>query len=128
MKMGELDVPKWNCKVPFEQWKIKPLTGQVLVELEPIAHTTAGGIEIPERNRSPEEVQATHLRPEKPKPLVGIVKAIGRWPVLKNGMAQIPEFGIGARVVFSFNAGTGLQRDVSRKLRLVRFADVLAVL
>lgn len=107
---------------------IRPLTGQVLVELQPLPTTTSGGIEIPERNRSPEEVEATHLNPEKPKPLVGIVRAIGKWPPLKNGMLRLPEFGLGARVLVYFNAGTPLQRDSGGKLRLVRLDEVLAVL
>lgn len=107
---------------------IKPLQGQVLVEIQPLPTTTSGGIEIPERNRSPEEVEATHLNPQKPLPLIGKVVGIGKWPPLKNGMLRLPEFGLGAKVLVYFNAGTPLQRDSGRKLRLVRLDEVLAVL
>lgn len=108
--------------------QIKPLTGQVLVEILPEDRRTAGGIELPEHTQSPEEVQASHRRPEPPPPWQGIVRAIGDWPKLRNGMLAMPEYGIGARVVVRHNAGVQMQRGIGEKFRMVRQEEVLAVL
>lgn len=100
---------------------IRPLTGQVLVEIIPPDSRTSGGIEIPERSLSPEEVQERHADPSPPPPWQGRVVAIGRWPSLKNGMALMPEYGIGARVVIRHHAGIPMQRSIGTKLRMVRW-------
>lgn len=107
--------------------KIKPLTGQALVELLPHDRLTAGGIEIPERCLSPDEVESRHLNPEKPKPWFGVVREIGAWPPLKNGLRLMPEFGIGAKVILRHNAGTEIHYHERVKLRLVKQQDILAV-
>jgi co-chaperonin GroES (HSP10) len=108
--------------------KIKPLTGQVLVEVLPAETDSAGGIALPNRSKSAEEVEQSHIDPQKPGPITGIVRAIGPWPVLKNGMAMPPEFGVGAKVLLSPWRGTALQRHLGERLRLVPNQDVLAVL
>lgn len=107
---------------------IRPLTGQVLVEILPRESLSAGGITIPEHTTSPEEhTQAAH-NPIPPKPHIGIVKAIGQWPKLKNGMAVPPAFGLGARVVVGHHAGIQMHRGIGEKFRMVRTEEVLAVL
>lgn len=108
--------------------KVKPLTGQVLVEILPAENKIPGGIEFPQRSLSAEEVQDTHQNPEKPKALIGKVRAIGPWPKLKNGMCLLPEYGVNARVVINPNVGQLLQLETSKRLKLLRQSQVLAVL
>lgn len=107
---------------------VKPLTGQVLVELLPTETQSAGGIELPNRTLSPEEVQETHKNPHQPPGLTGIVRECGPWPKLPNGMALMPEFGIGAKVVIPARAGTDMAWDTTRRLKMIRQDQVLAVL
>lgn len=108
--------------------KIRPLTGQVLVEILPADKVTAGGIEIPERVMSPEEVQESHRNPAPPPPWQGIVREIGPWPKLPNGMALMPEYGRGARVLIRHNAGIQMRRSIGTRLRMVRQSEVLALI
>jgi co-chaperonin GroES (HSP10) len=108
--------------------KLKPLTGQVLVELLPTETQTAGGIALPNRTLSPEEVQERHQNPDKPPGLIGIVKAIGEWPKLNNGLRLMPEYGLNARVVVSPNSGQSLQWDSTRRMKLMDQSQVLAVI
>lgn len=107
--------------------RVKPLAGQVLIELLPADTHSAGGIELPNRTLSPEEVQERHTNPEKPRAIIGVVKAIGDWPKLKNGMCLLPDYGINARVAIRPEVGTAMQWDKTRKLRMVKQSDVLAV-
>ena len=107
--------------------RIKPLTGQVLIELLPPEAQSDGGIFFPEHTLSPEEVQMTHRQPELPRPHMGIVRAIGAWPKIKNGMQLMPEFGNGAKVIIRHNAGIQMNRNIGDKLRMVRNSEVLAV-
>lgn len=107
--------------------KIKPLTGQALVELLPHDRLTTGGIEIPERCLSPEEVQDRHLNPDKPKPWFGVVREIGAWPRLRCGKLAMPEFGLGSKVIIRHNSGTEIHYHERVKLRVVQQSDVLAV-
>lgn len=108
--------------------RVVPLTGQVLVELIPADTVTAGGIEIPQRHQSPEEVQVSTRRPEPPPPWQGIVREIGPWPKLKNGMMDMPPYGIGARVIIGHHAGVTMHRGIGERFRMVKQEDVLAVL
>jgi co-chaperonin GroES (HSP10) len=108
--------------------KITPLTGQVLVEILPADKFSAGGIEIPEHTMSPEENQLAARNPSPPPPVQGIVRAIGAWPKIKNGMALLPEFGIGARVLIRAMSGIEMCRGIGERLKMVRTEDVLAVL
>ncbi len=108
--------------------KITPLTGQVLIEILPSESQSAGGIVFPEHTMSPEENQQAARDPQLPKPHIGLVKAIGKWPMLKNGMALLPEFGVGARVIVRHNAGIQMQRNIGEKFRMVEQQEVLAVL
>ncbi len=101
--------------------RIKPLTGQVLVELLPPDSKTETGLFIP-------DVAQNSPRGEKSKPFKAIVVEIGPWPKTKQGYAVLPPFGIGATVLCSAYSGTKLTRNVSERLLLVRSDDVLAVL
>jgi co-chaperonin GroES (HSP10) len=107
---------------------IKPLTGQVLVEMLPPETESAGGIVFPQRSRSPEELTQAH-DPSicKEPPAQAVVRAIGPWPQ-KNGKCVLPEFGIGARVVVSAYSGQKLRRGIGENFKLVNTEDVLAVL
>lgn len=108
--------------------RIKPLTGQVLIRILPRDTRSAGGIELPQRHLSPEEVQDTHRDPRPPPPEQGIVEAIGPWPALKNGLRLLPPFQVGARVIVGHHAGQQLSRHINERLRLVNYEDVLAVM
>lgn len=103
--------------------RIRPLTGQVLVELDPRPEKD-GSIFLPDV-----PVKSTPDDPFRRKQSVtGIVKEMGSWPKAKNGFMMLPPFGIGAHVVLNEYTGTKLQWDVSGRLRLVKTSDVLAVL
>lgn len=108
--------------------KIRPLTGQALIEILPDESRTPGGIELPQISLSAEAVQETHTNPTKPRPLTGIVREIGQWPTLDNGMSLMPEFGRGARVIVGFNSGVQMQRNIGERFRMVKISDVIAVL
>lgn len=110
--------------------KLKPLTGQVLVQLDgPERFADMGELlMLPQRTISPEEHQQAARNPTMPPGLTGVVKAIGPWPKLSNGMALLPEFGVGARVVIGNRAGLDLQRGIGERLKMVRNDQVLAVL
>ena len=107
---------------------IRPLTGQVLLRIIPPQAQSDGGITIPQRTLSAEEVQERNHHPEPPPPDVGIVEAIGPWPRLKNGMMIPPPFPPGSKVLVREASGQKLNRDVGERLKLVRVSDVLAVL
>lgn len=108
--------------------RIRPLKGQVLVELDAADIRSAGGIEFTRRPLSPEQVEERHTNPDKPPGLTGRVVACGGWPRLENGILLMPEFGVGARIVIPARTGTELHWDTTRRLKLIRQADVLAVL
>lgn len=110
--------------------RIKPLCGQVLIEVEKPPIQTAAGVALPgEVSLSPEFIQDHHSNPEKPaKNHIGVVRAVGPWPKTRKGLLRMPEFGIGARVVFNPFRGTPMQRTVGERLRMVRQEDVMAVL
>jgi len=96
--------------------RIKPLTGQVLIFLIP-RDRKDGSIHLPDTDD-----------PERKPVRKGIVKAMGPWKRLKNGMGMLPPFGIGATVLVSEYHGHKLNRNIGEYLRLVRSDDVLAVL
>lgn len=108
--------------------RVRPLSGQVLIEILPRDTHSAGGIVFPDHTPSPEEVQAGHRNPEKPPPLQGIVRAIGAWPKLRNGMALMPEFGIGAKVIVRHNSGLTMHRGIGERFKMVLVEEVLAVI
>lgn len=108
--------------------KVVPLTGQVLVEILPSDKRSAGGIDLIEHTPSPEDNQQSARRPTMPPGLTGIVKAIGPWPKLANGMALMPEFGVGSKVILKPHAGLEMHRNVGERLKMVRNDQVLAVL
>lgn len=108
--------------------RLRPLTGQVLVEILPADTRSAGGIELPQHTPSPEEQQQAARRPIMPPGLIGTVVEIGPWPKLANGKALLPEFGRGAKVVIGPRAGLDLAWGNGARLKMVRNDQVLAVL
>lgn len=107
---------------------IKPLTGHILLRILPPESRTASGIELPQVTLSPDEVQFRSRNPSPPPPDIGIVEAIGPWPRLKNGLALLPPFGPGAKVLVREGTGAKLNRGIGERLKLVRTRDILAVL
>lgn len=106
--------------------KVRPLTGQVLIEILPLDTRTAGGIELPQRSLSPEEVQERHANPEKPKGIFARVIRVGAWPKIKCGLALLPEFRSGQTVIVSAFRGQDMTEN-GRKLKILSQSDVLAV-
>lgn len=104
------------------------MCGQVLVEILPKEKMSEGGIAFPDHTTSPEEHQQAARKPVKPPPLYGIVRAIGNWPKLRNGMMAMPEFGLGARVVVGSHAGITMHRGIGERFRMCLVEEVLAVL
>lgn len=110
--------------------KIKPLPGQVLIEVEPPPEVSAGGVALPNDLPVPPDVEQENSRnPEKPsKNNIGRVVAVGAWPKTRKGLLLMPEFGPGQRVLFNPWRGTQMERAMGEKLRMIEFNDVLAVL
>ena len=108
--------------------KLKPLTGQVLVEILPNETRSVCGIEIPHHTPSPEENQEAARRPTMPPALTGVVKAIGQWPKTRSGLARMPEYGIGARVIVGPNAGLDMAGRPGERLKMLHQSQILAVL
>lgn len=108
--------------------RVRPLTGNVLIELEAPEKLTPGGIVIPEHTASPEENQIAARAPTKPLAVTGKVVEIGPWPKLRNGLTLMPEFGLGARVAVRPAAGVTMAWETSGRLKMLRTKDVLAVL
>ena len=113
----------------FTEMQIKPLIGQVLIELTPPPTESPGGVALPgELHLSADIVQEQARNPEKPsKDNIGVVKAIGAWPKTRKGLLKMPEFGIGSKVLFNPWKGLAMQRGAG-KLQMLRQEDVLAVL
>jgi co-chaperonin GroES (HSP10) len=109
--------------------KLKPLTGQVLVEILPPEKVSVGGILFPdELPLSAETVQAGHRHPTPPKPWIGVVREVGPWPKTKSGLMRMPEYGRGAQVVIKHHAGQEMRRGIGQNYRMVQQAEVLAVI
>ena len=95
---------------------IKPLTGQVLVELLPV-ELKEGSLFIPEQTN-----------PLNKKPVIrATVLAMGPWKKSKTGFGILPDFGVGATVYMSPHSGTTLEIDGKRNFRLVKTSDILAI-
>jgi co-chaperonin GroES (HSP10) len=108
--------------------RIRPLTGQVLVEILPPEKLSPGGIEIPERALTPDEHQRESLNPSPPPPWTGIVREIGKWPMLRSGLLDMPPFGIGQTVLVGRHSGVAMERFIGKQFRMVKASEVLAVL
>lgn len=108
---------------------IKPLRGQVLVQLDrPQRFADLGELLLlPQRTIGPEEHQEAARNPIKPSGLVGIVKAIGPWPKTRSGMAKMPEFGVGAKVVVNPHRGLEM-KYLGRQMKMIAQDDILAVI
>lgn len=107
--------------------KLRPLTGNVLVELDAPARVTESGLLIGQHTVSAEENQQAAKEPKMPPGEIGVVKAIGPWPKTKSGLLRMPEFGVGARVLLPHGAGIAM-RAYNDNFRMVEAREVLAVL
>ena len=107
---------------------IKPLTGQVLVEILPLEKESAGGIALPDYILTPDEQQRAARDPQQPLGLKGRVRAIGAWPKTKSGLAILPEYGLGAFVIVPPRSGLEMHRNLGENFRMLRQDQVLAVL
>lgn len=109
--------------------RLRPLTGQVLVEVLPRESVSAGGIAFPDEvPLSPEAVQAGHRHPEPPRPWTCVVREIGPWPKAKNGLAMLPEFQRGQKVVIGRHAGIEMERGVGQNYRMIRYDQILGII
>lgn len=108
--------------------KLRPLAGQSLIEILPPSKLSDGGIAIPDYEMTPEDHQKAARTPKPPPPHTGIVRAIGSWPKNKRGMAVMPEFGIGSKVILRHNAGLPMDYGATGKFRMILNEEVLAVL
>jgi chaperonin GroES len=93
--------------------KIRPLQDHVIVKRSPEDEHTKGGLIIPDT--------------AKEKPLTGIVIAVGKGKLLKNGKVRPPVVKAGDRVVFVKYAGAEARLDGEEYLML-REDDMLGVL
>lgn len=105
--------------------RVRPLTGQCLVELFPPCEWE-GSLILPQ---SAQEVKSS---PENIYVRQGAVKGkvveMGAWPKAKNGYARLPDFGMGAIVLVPPHTGQQLAWETTGRLRLIRQDEVLAVL
>lgn len=98
---------------------LRPLTGQVCVQLSPPDEKTNGGLFLP---------HAVHRGPgEKADPRKGVVISVGPWRKTKKGFAILPDFKPGDTVLVNEYLATKLTRAIGENLRLCRVDDVLAV-
>lgn len=98
--------------------KIRPLTGQVLVQVLHTESKTLSGLHLLEVSDPTQKAQ----------PFKALVIAMGPWKKTKNGYGVLPDFGIGHTVLCTPYAGQALSRDVGERYQLVRSEDVLAVI
>ena len=98
---------------------IHPLAGQTLIEIVSPQNVTFGGIVLPD---------GAFDKQSCGKSAKGIVREIGEWPKLKNGLSVLPEFKRGDKVLISDYSGTTLQKDFGDRMKIVRIQDVLAVI
>lgn len=108
--------------------KVKPLTGQVLIEVLPPEKESAGGVALPDYDLTPEDQQRLARNPQMPPGLKGRVRAIGAWPKTASGLARMPEFGVGALVIIPPKSGLEMHRNLGDRFRMVKQSQVLAVL
>jgi chaperonin GroES len=99
---------------------LRPLTGQVLVEILPENSVTAGGLFIPDTAKVKDDMG-------KLPPLKARVIRLGRWPQKKNGLCALPEFSPGDTVLVSQYSGEKV-KSLGQMFRLVGLDDVLAKL
>lgn len=107
---------------------IRPKTGEVLVQLCDRKPISPGGISLPHRSLSAEEVEQRNHAPEMPPADEAIVVRIGPWPMTCNGLAIMPEFSCGSKVLIRHTSGIELNRNPGERFKLVYQSDVLATL
>lgn len=100
--------------------KIRPLPGQVLIQVLPPETQTETGLFLP-------DIAADAPKGEKQRPFKGVVIALGPWRKTKQGFGVLPDFGIGQTVICTPYRGTKLSRNIGERYQLVRADDVLAV-
>jgi len=94
--------------------RLRPLRGMCLVELlPPPRQTDSAALFLPD--------------PKQPRLEQGRVLRIGDWPRTKNGLAVLPDFAIGSRVVVASESGTKL-REGTRLLKIVPQSRIRAVI
>lgn len=113
---------------------VRPLRGQVFLEMLPAEQETDGGIWIPEiaRQEPNSELSRAKLIDPRGTPVKGYVRAIGPWPLVKKGKHKgfqiMPEFKIGDLVIVPAHAGQPLSDGFGHGFKLVDQLAVLAVI
>jgi len=92
--------------------KIRPLQDRVIVKRVDEEQKTKGGIIIPDT--------------AKEKPIEGIIVAVGKGAIQKNGEIRPLEVKKGDRVLFGKYSGTDIKIDGEEHL-IMREEDILAV-
>lgn len=100
--------------------KVRPLTGQVLIEVLPPDAKTDGGLFIP-------DVAQTSPRGEKGRPFKARVLSVGPWRKTRKGLSVLPDVHAGNEVLVSFYGGQKLSYGTNEKLMLVKADDLLAI-
>lgn len=100
--------------------QIRPLTGQVLIQVLPSETQTETGLHLP-------DVAQDAPKGEKQRPFKGLVLAIGPWRKTRQGFGVLPDFRIGQTVVCTPYRGTKLSRNIGERYQLVDANDVLAI-
>lgn len=113
---------------------VRPLRGQVFIEMIPADQYSDGGIYIPEIARQDpmtEYGRAKLIRP-RADPVRGYVRAIGPWPQVKKGKHKgfqiMPEFKVGDLVIVPAHAGQPLSDGFGHGFKMVDQMAVLAVI
>jgi co-chaperonin GroES (HSP10) len=97
------------------------MTNMVLIEVQPAANTTFGGVYLPENIRE-------GSKDEKRPVVKAIVVAIGPWRKTRQGFSVLPDFAVGHTVLCSPYRGVKMTRNIGERYQLVRTDDVLAVI
>lgn len=100
--------------------RIRPLQGQVLVEILPADKETAGGIALPENVRTKDAIGREPARKAK-------VLATGIWPTSRKGRMLSYEFRTGAIVMVDPGFGKNVNVEI-RRLKLYDHKEILAAL
>ncbi len=113
---------------------VRPLRGQVFLEMVPPEQFSDGGIFIPEIARQDPMTEFGRAKLVMPRgqPVTGYVRAIGPWPVVKKGKHKgfqiMPEFRIGDLVVVPAGAGQALSDGFGHGFKMVDQRVVLAII
>ena len=112
---------------------VRPLRGQVFIEMIPPEQESDGGIYIPESARQDPMTEFGRAKLVHPRgePVKGYVRAIGPWPLVKKGKYKgfqvMPEFKIGDMVIVPARAGQPLSDGFGHGFKMVQQRAVLAI-